>query len=53
MKEFLENLLKSLDRIEVKGKNNMDILLGCMMAIEKAISQLDTTVEETEEADNG
>lgn len=40
MTEFLTCLLTSLERIEVKGKNNLDILLGCMMAIENAIDQL-------------
>ena len=45
MKEFLTSLLTSLENIEVKGKNNLDILLGCMMAIENAISQLDKTEE--------
>ena len=51
MKEFLERLLQSLNEIEVKGKANIDILLGCMMAIEKAIAQLNET--ETKEETNG
>lgn len=51
MKEFFIGLLNSLEHIEVKGKNNLDILLGCMMAIENAIKQLDEA-EKTEE-DNG
>lgn len=55
MKEFLSNLLKSLDKIEVKGRDNMDIMLGCMMAIEQAIAQLDAPTEETngEESEDG
>lgn len=40
MKDFLNQLLQSLNLIEVKGKTNMDILLGCIMAIEQAIEQL-------------
>lgn len=41
MKEFLERLLQSLNEIEVKGKANIDILLGCMMAVEQAIKKMD------------
>ena len=41
MKEFLQTLLVSLNNLTVKGKDNIDILLGCMMAVEKAIAQLD------------
>ena len=51
MKEFLETLLASLGEVEVKGRANLDILLGCMMAIEKAIAQLNET--ETKEETNG
>lgn len=50
MKEFLEALLKSLNQVEVKGRQNLDVLLGCMMAIENAIAQFETPKEE---ADNG
>ena len=40
MIDFLNTLLKSLNNIEVKGKENMDVLLGCMFAIENKISEL-------------
>lgn len=46
MEEFLKQLYDSLCNIEVKGRENMDILLGCMVAIENAISQLNTPEEE-------
>ena len=49
MKDFLKTLLASLETIEVKGKNNLDTLLGCMMAIEKAIERLDAPKDEPEE----
>ena len=52
MKEFLEQLMTSLGKIEVKGRDNLDILLGCIMAVERAIDQLDAPAE-TEEEDNG
>lgn len=53
MIDFLNTLLKSLNSLEVKGKNNMDILLGCIFAVENKITELSTPVEETEEAENG
>ena len=42
MKNFLESLLASLNQIEVKGRNNMDYLLGAILAVERAIAQLET-----------
>ena len=53
MKELLENLLKSLDRIEVKGKNNLDILLGCIMAIERMIAKIEAEESTGTEEENG
>lgn len=53
MKEFLDQLLSSLNQIEVKGKSNMDILLGCIMAVEKAIGQINASAKDKEEEDNG
>ena len=48
MDEFLHTLLNSLNCIEVKGKSNLDTLLGCIMAIEREIARLEET-----EAENG
>lgn len=53
MKDFLTTLLKSLNSIEVKGKENIDILLGCMMAVEQMISQLEAPAENDKEANDG
>lgn len=33
----LEQLLTELDEVEVKGRQNVDTLLGCMMAIDAII----------------
>ena len=52
MTNFLNSLLSSLNEIEVKGKSNMDILLGCIFAVENKIAELNTH-EETEEAEDG
>lgn len=35
----LHVLLDELDEVEVKGRQNVDILLGCMMAIEAIIGK--------------
>lgn len=35
----LQNLLVALDEVEVKGRQNVDTLLGCMMAIEAIIGK--------------
>ena len=50
MEEYLEKLLKSLNQLEVKGKGNIDILLGCIMATEQMIAKLS---EEKEEESDG
>lgn len=36
---ILENLLVELDEVEVKGRQNVDTLLGCMMAIEAIVGK--------------
>lgn len=57
MEEFLRTLLATLNDIEVKGKQNMNLLLGAIMATEQELATL--SVEESEgeiineEADNG
>lgn len=40
----LESLLSDLNEVEVKGRQNVDALLGCMMALEAIIGK---------EGDNG
>lgn len=37
----LRSLLAELDEVEVKGRKNVDTLLGCMMAIEAIIGKED------------
>lgn len=41
MKEFLYTLLRSLERIEVKGKDNLEIVIGCIYAIEGKIAEIE------------
>ena len=35
MKEIFDKLIFSLGRVEVRGKENMDILLECIQTLEK------------------
>lgn len=35
----LRGLLAELDEVEVKGRQNVDTLLGCMMALEAIIGE--------------
>ena len=36
---LLKDLLAELDEVEVKGRQKVDTLLGCMMAIESIIGE--------------
>lgn len=46
MKEILDMLIYSLDQVEVHGKRNLDIMLGCIQTLEKLKSMVKTRVEE-------
>ena len=37
--KFLREMLVQLDEVEVKGRQKVDTLLGCMMAIETIIGK--------------
>lgn len=37
IKEKLSLVLRTLDSIEVKGRGNIDMLLGCMLTLEQII----------------
>lgn len=37
----LRGLLAELDEVEVKGRQNVDTLLGCMMALEQIVGKED------------
>lgn len=46
---FLQLVCHSLNTIEVKGKNNLDVLLGCITAIENQITVLKSASLKMEE----
>ena len=40
MEEFLNTLIATLGDIEVKGKANLDALLGCILAAEHELAKI-------------
>lgn len=55
MEKFLAQLQESLERLEVRGADNLNILLGCILAIKNAREALEAPPEipKEEEAENG
>lgn len=45
MKEILDNLIFSLNQVEVHGKKNLDIMLGCIQTLEKLRGMVKTKTE--------
>lgn len=50
MEELIRKVLATLDRIEVKGRENIDMLLGCMQALEKVADAMKHNREEMSRA---
>lgn len=44
--ENLAEAVKCLDALTVSGRNNIDMVLGCIMEIEKALAEKPTEQEE-------
>lgn len=42
----LSAVVNTLDHVEVKGRDNMDRLLGCIQTVEAVINALTTPAEE-------
>jgi hypothetical protein len=45
MNNNLSKVISTLNNIEVHGKNNLDMLLGCIMALEQIESQMEQDVK--------
>lgn len=41
MLEIMKKMLNTMNKIEVNGKENLDMLLGCMMTVEQIINALE------------
>ena len=50
MEELIRKVISTLDKVEVKGKANMDRMLGCMQALEKIADALKHNREELSKA---
>lgn len=47
-RDTLQAVRATLDRVEVHGSGNLDLLLGCMQALDRLLA-----AAETEEVDDG
>ena len=45
MDEFLRKMITSLNSLEIKGRENMSIVLGCIIACEQKLAELATKEE--------
>lgn len=52
MTEILRAVITTLNSIEVRGKSNMDRLLGCINALEQTVSALENPRDEVKEGEN-
>ncbi len=50
MKELINAIIQALNKVEVKGEDNLDHLLGAILALKQIVSQLDETVENAKES---
>ena len=48
MKEIFDKLIYSLGLVEVRGKENMDILLGCIQTLEQLRDMIKVETREIE-----
>lgn len=46
MVRTLKTLISTLNSVEVKGKDNMDMLLGCILTLEHMVQELSKTKSE-------
>lgn len=49
VKKTVEAVIRTLNDIEIKGRNNMDMLLGCILALESALNQKEEEVNPDEQ----
>ncbi len=46
MNNIIRKVINTLDCIEVKGRNNMNMLLGCIQALEEVCDSLEASRQE-------
>lgn len=51
--ELIQNVIVTLNNVDVRGKDNMSRLLGCISALEQVVQKETALAGETKEEDNG
>lgn len=46
----IQDIINTLNQVEVKGKNNMDLLLGAIMALEAMLEGMNNQAKEEADA---
>lgn len=49
MQQILRAVIRTMNNISVKGQENLDMLLGCIMTLERVVSEMDA--KETKQPD--
>lgn len=52
MEELIRRVLNTLDKIEVKGRDNLDKMLGCMQTLQKVANEMAANNKATEQVKN-
>lgn len=52
MKRTIQSVIATLDKIEVRGRGNLDMLLGCIQTLDKLLGTIDEE-QKKEGAGNG
>lgn len=50
---LIRRVIATLDSVDVRGRENMDKLLGCMMTLDSIAAQLEKEAAEHADADAG
>lgn len=53
MTDLLNAVIHTLNTVSVHGKEDLDAMLGCIQALEKLVSQLETHPKDEEVKENG
>ena len=51
--EVIKKVISTLGNIEVHGRDNLDMLLGCIMALEQIDAQMERDAKSKEETADG
>ena len=49
MEQTIKNIINTLNMVEVRGRDNMDLMLGAIMALESLVGELSAPPQEDKE----